>query len=325
MSRCFPYPPPGYVCNRATGDALIESIKIEREKEKTKQERKEQKRREKEERKKEKKEKKREKEKLKSIQNIEGTHKRKRGGDGLDNSGDKSLVNSKEVDLPKKKQLEAEQLERSSVSEEHGQPVLTESLCYSSDGTQSNTKRSKIEQSPSNGNCTTQGKVFRFRLKRKEPENGQPADDRPSTSGRTVTPVTKMSDAISVTDEPGVVSIIPVPDKDTKGVVPVDLLDPNTTPAAHGSLSVEKSKKKPKSSYEAILCGWVSTPIQFDAVNGNDDEQWLFSCKKQAVQHMTCSEAYNGVSGPQCASTLWPRALLLPEADLYALPFTVPF
>uniref|UniRef100_A0A7N0UI44 Uncharacterized protein n=1 Tax=Kalanchoe fedtschenkoi TaxID=63787 RepID=A0A7N0UI44_KALFE len=398
MSRCFPFPPPGYVRDSASGDALIESIKIERQKERIKQERKEQKRREKEERKKEKKEKKREKEKLKSIQSVDSANKRKRdsdamvnaeiarqkekinqerkeqklrekeerkkekkekkreeeklksiqsfdGGDkrkrdsdGIDQSLDKSWVSCKEGPLLKKNERDIDQLERSSLTEEYAQPILSESLSYSSDGTQSNSKKSKIEQSPSNVNCTTQGKVIRFRLKRREYENAQPTDDVPTTSGRTGTPITKRIDAVPMVDQ--ALGVAPVPMTVTNDISsrfskefiprPVEQLSIGATQAAKGSdtlqmcsLSVERTQK-PKSPYEALFSQWQPPPIQFDAMDGNNDDLWLFTCKKQVAPDGGSLKAYDGVSG-QLSSKFWPRAHLLPEVDLYALPFTVPF
>ncbi|KAI3734396.1 hypothetical protein L6452_13864 [Arctium lappa] len=54
MSRCFPYPPPGYSRNGATYEALIESIKLQKETDKAKAERKKQKRAKKDKKEKEK-------------------------------------------------------------------------------------------------------------------------------------------------------------------------------------------------------------------------------------------------------------------------------
>uniref|UniRef100_A0A7N0SVE7 Uncharacterized protein n=1 Tax=Kalanchoe fedtschenkoi TaxID=63787 RepID=A0A7N0SVE7_KALFE len=330
MSRCLPFPPPGYVRNSASGDALIESIKIEREKEKIKQERKEQKRREREERKKERKEKKREKENLKSIQSIEGTYKRKRDSDGFDKLSDNSWVNSKDVHMQKKKELEAEQNERSSLTEEFGQPILSESLSYSSDGTQSKTKKSKVELSPSDGNRGTQGKVIRFRLKRRETENAQPTNDVPSTSGRTGAPAPKIIDVPPLSDQScGVAPVcVPLPALVTNdgskefNPRPMERKYPVSTPAAK---SAERTQN-PKSPYDALFSELLPRAIQCDSVEGtgNDDDQWLFLNKKQAARDRVSLKAYDGVSG-QRNSSLLPCAHLLPEVDLYALPFTVLF
>ncbi|CAA6666719.1 unnamed protein product [Spirodela intermedia] len=110
MSRCFPYPPPGYEKSLA----LIESIKLQKGREKTEKERKKEKRREK----KEKKDK---------------------------SKGDKVKTEDKKHGHKKRHQDENEQLERSSLTEEHGCPVAIQNLYDSSDSTQNSSKRAKLD------------------------------------------------------------------------------------------------------------------------------------------------------------------------------------
>ncbi|CAM8935868.1 unnamed protein product [Rhodiola kirilowii] len=128
------------------------------------------------------------------------------------------------------------------------------------------------------------------------------------------------------------VASVPIPDIITKESIlrPVGQLSLNATSAAQASndlptcSSLIDKSQKPKSPYEALFSEWVPPPIDFMAVEGRGEEQWLFSCKKQAAQSKTTLKACDGKSGKQ-TSLLQPRAHLLPELDLHVLPFTVPF
>ncbi|XP_031276743.1 glutamic acid-rich protein-like [Pistacia vera] len=121
MSRCFPYPPPGYVKNGIRDEALIESIKgtmeeelkkscdlkLQREGEKAKKKRKE--------RKKEKKLEKKEKEKVQGSEAVESKkHRHKKR-----HKDDRNQEDQKEGGLQKKTENE---LEKSILTEEHGHP-----------------------------------------------------------------------------------------------------------------------------------------------------------------------------------------------------------
>ncbi|KAJ7957890.1 JHL20J20.12 protein [Quillaja saponaria] len=144
--------------NRASGQALIESIKLQREwEEKAKADRK-----------KEKREKKREKrkEKRKEKEDIS------------------SYVSQKEVIKLERDEVETEQLEKSGITEEHEQP--SQSPCYLSDSRQSGNKRKRPTSQP-NGTDHDHGNIIRIRLplrKHREPEESNSKEQLPSTSGR---------------------------------------------------------------------------------------------------------------------------------------------
>uniref|UniRef100_A0A5B7AVV8 Uncharacterized protein n=1 Tax=Davidia involucrata TaxID=16924 RepID=A0A5B7AVV8_DAVIN len=135
MSRCLPYPPLGYSLKSATNEALIESIKPQKEREKAKAERKKEKNREKKERKREKKEKRKQ-----NLTEIDHGEERKLNDEKIQ-KGEKSSVDFKGGYIQKRREDEAEQLERSGLTEEHGQPIYLQDPCYSSDSTLNSNKR----------------------------------------------------------------------------------------------------------------------------------------------------------------------------------------
>lgn len=93
-------------------------------------------------------------------------------------------------------------------------------------------------------------------------------------------------------------------------------------PAALPSASGSGCSSLP-SPLRDLLLNWVAPPIQRECPE-SDDLEWLFESKRN---HNHAVERYkigtDGLYGQN--STPWPRASYLPEADIYALPFTVPF
>lgn len=85
-----------------------------------------------------------------------------------------------------------------------------------------------------------------------------------------------------------------------------------------------KSKiQRIESPYKALIEHWVPPSLQHER-NDFDDEEWLFR-PKQKDRHG--SERFKAGNNVSCSGShaLWPHAHYLPEADIYALPFTVPF
>ncbi|KAK7280764.1 hypothetical protein RJT34_25831 [Clitoria ternatea] len=195
MSRCFPFPPPGYIRNGARSEALIESIKLREEIEKAEKDRKERKerKREKKERKKEKKERKHKdgtsKEK-KEKKHKDGSSKEKKHKErtshaavGEDRKLFKHVEEVKEIKpngkLQKSEDCENEQLERSGITEELDQPVSLEQCCLS-DSTQSSKRKRSSLDSPQD-----HGPTIKIRLplrKHREPEDSKP-ECEPLSSG----------------------------------------------------------------------------------------------------------------------------------------------
>ncbi|KAL5819092.1 hypothetical protein ACOSQ4_022934 [Xanthoceras sorbifolium] len=136
MSRCFPYPPSGYVRNGIHDETLIELIK-KKERRPRKKGRKIKKREKKEKEKKEK-DKSRGNGKVESKQlHHKKRHKEKR-----------SQENKKRRHLQNKTKNEKEQLENSGLTKEHGHTVGSQN---SSDSTLNSQKRLKLSSSPDVG------------------------------------------------------------------------------------------------------------------------------------------------------------------------------
>ncbi|GAB4852553.1 hypothetical protein Ancab_016766 [Ancistrocladus abbreviatus] len=167
MSRCFPYPPHGYAGKCSSNEALILSIKLQREREQAKSDRKK-------ERKREKKEKRREEEKVKGKADSEKRiPEEKLCYDAVIKTQLKGGSN------PGKREDELELLEKSGVTEEHGPP------CYSSDSTENSTKRKRPLAPPNS--IQGHGNILRIRLssqKRENPTGSSGKKQLCSTSGR---------------------------------------------------------------------------------------------------------------------------------------------
>nr|KYP71019.1 hypothetical protein KK1_010262 [Cajanus cajan] len=183
MSRCFPFPPPGY---GARGEALIESIKFRMEMEKAKKDRKEKK-----EKKREKKERRKEKKEKKLKEGTSTFHGTSHGSDSKKvklikgtttshvNDGGKKfkLINEiketkADTKLQKGEDCENELIERSGITEELEQPVTSVEPCCWSDSTQSSKRKRNSLQSTHD-----HGLPIKIRLplrKHREPEESKP-------------------------------------------------------------------------------------------------------------------------------------------------------
>ncbi|XP_043697250.1 splicing regulatory glutamine/lysine-rich protein 1-like isoform X2 [Telopea speciosissima] len=381
MSRCFPYPPPGY--ERKSGaldEALINSIKKEREK--GKKERKKEKKREKKEKKG------REREKGGVEEKLQKHVKRLKN--------ERSKVEHKGGDHPRKE--EAEQFERSGLTEEHGHPVAAQNLYDSSDSTQNSHKRKK-HCSPSSSSHNL-GSILRIRLKQKDqkilPSNKLPGSNsgktgyisqgkyeipprlcqeqlhsssgrqqQCSTSGRAFVaeqqslkqdnqetlPSKELTRSNLLNAGPilqGKIGISPRYSEvqtcstleratvvmqgkcendpkpiegqtcSTSGLLGVQGLD--ITESARRSSS---KLKKRESRYRDLIENWVP-PIIENSLSDFDDEEWFFKTQSKSER---VAKRYKPSNDEGClgSSDLWPRACYLPGADVYVLPYTVPF
>ncbi|GAA0140245.1 hypothetical protein LIER_01628 [Lithospermum erythrorhizon] len=380
MSRCFPYPPPEYSGIEGSNEALIESIKLQRERDLVKAIAKKDRKREKKERRKEKKEKSKT-----GLLPEKKIHK-------LNATG---LINDS---LLKLLQSENEQLERSSLTEERALRASEQKPSTSSDSTSSKRKR---EASPpavvkQEGNSIRgSGNVIRIRLSskrqnalisRQEPCSTTPTPERTllppqtqnalisrqepcSTSGRThVVPSNKHREG--QVDVPSielgnnnVISVRPPrpeADRVCSATVPelvtsvgnaaavsqfpeneLPLLPPRPDREVASSLggpkvttreddlpvrdpkSLNKKLVKAELRYRDLFLNWVPPPPQTELEP--DDQDWLFDKKKNPDnQSEKKLKSSNNVSCGN-SSSLWPCAQFIPEADIYALPYTVPF
>nr|XP_016510196.1 PREDICTED: uncharacterized protein LOC107827558 [Nicotiana tabacum] len=310
MSRCFPYPPPGYSLNTAANnEALIESIKLQREREIAKAEKKEKKRE-----KKQKKGKRREEKKAKESSNP---------------GFDKATHESKGMYLFKCLEDEAEQLERSNLTEEHGQAVCSQNSSCSSDSTQNSNKR-KRPASPSHGNIQAHGSIIRIRLSKKggqgemstakEKQLRKPAQKDAEVTVRTIAErANPLQKATNNQCCPSLSVLEPSPS--TSGWTDCVAVDKTAT-----ALCSKEHENSIEFQYKNLIENWLPPSLQTEHL-GVDDESWLFQRKPKHTRVGEKSVVSKEVSNDSTcgSSALWPRAQYIHDAELYALPFTVPF
>ncbi|XP_022769215.1 uncharacterized protein LOC111312828 [Durio zibethinus] len=285
MSRCFPYPPPGYL-----RQGLDESIKLEKEKVLPKTEQKIHRKREKEKKKVGK-----EKEKTRGL-----TKKFKKLDDVLSGCKD-------------------EQLENSDLTEEHEAPV-----CYISDGSQNSNKRKRENQTLSSSQCRVDGNTIkiRFTLKKpREPDATLSKEPVCSTSGRSDSSTQPEAQEQRYPGSKKANTIIPVPEQklwpnDERG---------KQIPSSSVISAYENEMQKASLLYTTLIEDWMPLPFQVEqnAVDDNDDD-WLFMANHQGKPTAKRSKVDNNVTCRASASSC-PRAHFLPEAEICALPYTVPF
>ncbi|CAA3029275.1 eukaryotic translation initiation factor 5B-like [Olea europaea var. sylvestris] len=328
MSRCFPYPPPGYSLSRASNEALIESIKLQNEREKSNKERKKEKRREKEEKRKE-----REKKKEKTNQNSGKSH-------NVDNVRveENIWVDSRGKLLQKGRKAEIEQLERSSLTEEHEQPLCSRIPSSSFESTENSNKRKRHTSSIDGSNSL--GNIIKIRLpskKKKEPDTSFDNPQLCSTSGRMDFPA-QQKDEIALRASQGTVCpssqgahnlVQGFPTRTDQELIfsasrQMEVAAQGKLGTSSGANTVLTPMQRLELQYKDLVENWVP-PELHALVNYPDDQEWLSQSKDNDVR----SEKRFRSSGDAvpCSSSLslWPQSRYLPDADIYALPFTVPF
>ncbi|KAL7155508.1 hypothetical protein ABFS83_03G079000 [Erythranthe nasuta] len=346
MSRCFPYPPPGYTLSGDRKEALIESIKIQKDKVKSEEQRKKDRKREKKEKKKEKKQKlthkDNEKNHEKSLNVAHGHIDKKSRAAAADVKG-QSL-------LQKVSKAEADQLERSSLTEERGKPVLLPST--SADSTENSNKR-KRQSSPLD--CArAPGKIIRIKLSSKN-QNPSPIDasvneqqqtQMCSTSGRPSFPSCNKDEVVFRQRTEDLLSCtlkaqIPVIGRDPicsssqqiehvpLQKTPKTLVPSVTTPMQKSALVTGKdicSIPKPIDPvlktpaphlsrvqrnalrYKNLTEMWVPPQLDFALPEDTDEVDWLFKGKKnQGISlEKRCSTSVNDVKSCSSSSIMWP-------------------
>ncbi|XP_047328654.1 uncharacterized protein LOC124932092 [Impatiens glandulifera] len=280
MSRCFPYPQHGYFAKIAVNDALIDSIKLQRETEKAvKAERKKERKLEKTLRRERKSEKKKE---------LEQLGKRKRDDEKPNKLGKKD----DEDNNPTK--CDSGNLERSNITEELGKPSSIQNPC-ASDSSEDSNKR-KRHATVETGNRAN-GSFLKIRF-----------------------PPQKLKDPVEFSAP----SSIPIPTEQkcsTSG-------RKKTTEAIDNGVFTSLDKKMQLVSllYKDLVSDLAplherSTSLSYEA----DDDSWLFETR--VVDGGRCKPKSDMMLvGGNSTSSLWPpKATYLPEVELYALPYTVPF
>lgn len=95
--------------------------------------------------------------------------------------------------------------------------------------------------------------------------------------------------------------------------------------------SREKKLRKKESKYNKLFDSWAPLSVESGLVRVDDDDadDWLFGNKGEdrSTKRLKSGDLENcGDNLLSCVSSaLQPRAYFLPDADVYALPFTVPF
>ncbi|KAL6511881.1 hypothetical protein OROGR_021478 [Orobanche gracilis] len=305
MSRCFPYPPPRFALSRASKDALIESIEFQNERVKSKELKKER-RREREEKRKEKEDK--------------TKQKRDKSRIVLSQSSEKNWTCPKVDFLSNGVKVEPEQqLERSSLTEEHDKPVCLHAPSTSSDSTENSNKRKRLPSPPpADGSDGHVKKIIRIRLPLKK--HNQPnalANEQHicSTFGSTNVPSQNEHVVIGNRNEREQICSTsrPIETFITKKTLNPSMIGPVLTPMQRLELQ-----------YTNLMDSLMPPQRQDSSLDVDDDLDWLMksknreSCDKRPRVHgdhsMSCS-----------SSSLWPRAQYLQEVDVCALPFTIPF
>ncbi|KAM7261141.1 hypothetical protein ACFE04_026616 [Oxalis oulophora] len=295
MSRCYPFPPPGYVKNAIPDDKPLNELNnvVKVDTKAAKKERKEEKKREK-------REKRKSKESGGDVESKKHKHKKRKHSEEKSHKDDIDLAYEKKL-----RQNELDCLEKSSLTEELGQAVGSQN---STDSTLKSTiKRQKLVTSPPDVSQSSGSKI-RIKLSIQRQKDPEVLPDEPSSSlGRT-------------------------PDVTVRGNVgPETIRHDKSKPLLSADVSklpTHKSGATPPSNlcsrcppefslrYKDLFENWAPPPLELN--DTELDESWLFETKKKhdkkACDTSTSAVGFAHSSGP------YPRAICLPGADIYALP-----
>ncbi|KAE8680385.1 hypothetical protein F3Y22_tig00111392pilonHSYRG00757 [Hibiscus syriacus] len=295
MPRCVPYRPPGHL-----KQGLVESIKLERERVLPKSEHK--------------------------------LHKKREGEKNQNKKGkDKTQCLSKKFEKLVDVQFgykDEVQLEKSDITEEHGPPAG-----YISDGSQNSHKRKR--ETDFHSECRVDGKKIKIRFTLKK-SNGSDSsiskESACSSGGRT----NSNQDSCYVASVPqrelhhdvGWKEHSPS-SKPSYYVVPVpqqklwhDVEWKEKGPSSSRTSSKDK-KIKAALQYEAPIDDWFPPLLQPELNYCDNVDDWLLPKKLLGESAAKRSDDNDVMCHPSLTS--WPRAQYLPDAEMYALPYTVPF
>ncbi|XP_010489418.1 PREDICTED: uncharacterized protein LOC104767085 isoform X2 [Camelina sativa] len=303
MSRCYPFPPPGYVLKEINKDKyLIESIKGAKEEVKK-------------DRKHKRKDKKRKERETEAGRSRNHRHKRRRKDEG------KKLTNS-----------EVEFLEKSCQTVELEVQSSSQNSCDST--LHSNERPKQIQSQPLDETA------LRTRLPDKDPE----ARVMMSNKDQKQRVSREMLDASQAAAPEESVGHPYSTTQDAFRVCQENRRDPSRdiTTEPSSSLRTHPEQEKPSSSHQEtigpsklscrkcppsmagqflnLIENWTPDRVESKLTDSEDQEWWLlikFGAKRQQVN--------NQKSNQGSSSMVWPTARFLPEAELHALPFTVPF
>lgn len=223
---------------------------------------------------------------------------------------------------------EAEQLERSNLTEEHGPAVCSQNSSCSSDSTQNSNKR-KRPASPSHAGIQAHGSIIRIKLSKKGVQGEISASKekhlpKPAQQGAEVTVRTSAERAqplLKTTYNQSCPAPVSVSEPSTSNsgwvdCVAVDNATPSCSKVRENSIEFQ---------YKNLIENWFPPSLQSDNLDLEDDQSWLFQRKPKQARVEEKNVGSNDTTCGSCSSLWQPRAQYLPDADLYALPFTVPF
>ncbi|XP_010467576.1 PREDICTED: cylicin-1-like isoform X2 [Camelina sativa] len=317
MSRCYPFPPPGYVLKEINKDKyLIDSIKGAKDEVKK-------------DRKHKRKDKKRKERETEAGRSRNHRHKRRRKDEGA------KLINS-----------EVEFLEKSCQTVELELQSSSQNSCDST--LHSNERSKQIQSQPLDETG------LRTRLAEKDPEaevmmSNKDQKQRFSRerldASLSAAPKESVGHLYSITQD--ALRVCQEKRRDPSRDITTELSKDNrkvsrkdTMPSS--SLWTHPEEEKPSSSHQEtigpsklsckkcppsmagqflnLIDNWTPAPVESKLTDSEDQEWWLFikfGAKRQQVSNQKTNQG--------SSSMVWPTARFLPEAELHALPFTVPF
>ncbi|XP_039024183.1 uncharacterized protein LOC120156980 [Hibiscus syriacus] len=222
-----------------------------------------------------------------------------------------------------------DQLEKSDFTEENEPPV-----CYVSDGSQSSHKRKR--EMVSYSECKVDGKKIKMKFSLRNPHQSEAViGEKPSCSsnGRGdsnqdqigfVPPVPEQK----LCRDDGRKEQVPSPVPSSAALVSEQKLRPDVAMKVQRPSSSRRLAKGDKIlraalQYKTLLEDLLPPVLQPELNDDDDGDNWLLP-KKQLGKPAVKGSDGNGVP---CRASLisWPRSQYLPEAEIYALPYTVPF
>lgn len=95
--------------------------------------------------------------------------------------------------------------------------------------------------------------------------------------------------------------------------------------SSSANLKLTKDEKPSiESMYKALVEEWSPPPILAEREDP-DEQEWLFGAKPQKAPGRLKAETSSDAPCPAGGCHLWPRAHYLPDVEIFALPYTVPF
>ncbi|KAJ7967157.1 glutamic acid-rich protein-like isoform X1 [Quillaja saponaria] len=301
MSRCIPFPPPGYLWNGVGGEALVELLKLRRERAEAKKDKKKEKRRRKTEN------------KHKTDEKIKKkhSHQRKQKQDRSKNAEENS-------DCQKKREHENHGIDHSSLTEDLEQPIIPgrvdTNILYPfvtvGRSTQIDFQLHNDQEPIASAVCTTPSRTNLDVLEKYglAPRLGK--EQLRATSGMATVVSRKIDfkDGIALGSSP-----------------PAEI----EFAAANGFETSSKSSFLMELKFRKLIVNWEPLSLQTEH-SEFDDQEWLFErrlSRSPTGQNMTAKEdsSQKMAANEELCRGSYPHARYLPDADIYALPFTVPF